>query len=256
MAEFDFGDIGDILGGLGGIGSAIGGIFGGKSSAKKAAKAQKEALKFAQMQAHNAIAWRVEDAKRAGIHPLAALGANVGSGGFAAPVTDQSYNWGDAIGQGLSAVGNTMSSLGARADMRKQHREAAAAQQAADFENLMDRLNQESMQERQLRMNERLVNAQIMEMTSRTRLAETRARAIGAETGVGTVGPQAKSRTFVYPTGTWNVGPETSAESWSDQYGQLAGEVAGLGNLIGDGYRAVRDWWNKPSDLPYWLQLP
>lgn len=55
--------------------AALGGIAGsllGKSSADKAAKLQKE---FAQ----NGIQWKVEDAKKAGIHPLAALGAQTHS---------------------------------------------------------------------------------------------------------------------------------------------------------------------------------
>ena len=62
--------------GLGSIVSAVGSIAGGilgANSAQNVAgmnyKAQKE---FAQ----NGIRWKVEDAKRAGIHPLYALGAS------------------------------------------------------------------------------------------------------------------------------------------------------------------------------------
>lgn len=57
---------------FGGLGSAIGGIadiFMGSDQARKQAHLQKE---FAQ----NGIQWKVEDAKKAGIHPLYALGAN------------------------------------------------------------------------------------------------------------------------------------------------------------------------------------
>lgn len=64
------------------IGSALGGLFG-SSEASKNRKMQKE---FAQ----NGIRWRVQDAQKAGIHPLYALGAQVtpfspvqvGDGGF------------------------------------------------------------------------------------------------------------------------------------------------------------------------------
>jgi len=54
------------------LGSIASGIFGA-SSAKKAAKQQYQQQKeFAQ----NGIQWKVDDAKKAGIHPLYALGAN------------------------------------------------------------------------------------------------------------------------------------------------------------------------------------
>lgn len=57
---------------LGGLGSVVSGLFG-KSSAEKQAKRQEQLQRdFAQ----KGIQWKVKDAKKAGIHPLAALGAN------------------------------------------------------------------------------------------------------------------------------------------------------------------------------------
>lgn len=57
-----------ILGAIGGIaGSVLGGLFG-NSQADKQADLQKEFAK-------NGVRWKVEDAKAAGIHPLYALGA-------------------------------------------------------------------------------------------------------------------------------------------------------------------------------------
>lgn len=53
---------------LGGIGSVVSGLFG-KSAAEEQAQLQKQFAK-------NAIQWKVEDAKKAGVHPLYALGAN------------------------------------------------------------------------------------------------------------------------------------------------------------------------------------
>lgn len=62
--------------GLGSIVSAVGSIAGGilgANSAQNVAGMNYEAQKeFAQ----NGIRWKVEDAKRAGIHPLYALGAS------------------------------------------------------------------------------------------------------------------------------------------------------------------------------------
>lgn len=61
-----FGDI------LGAIGSVVGGLFG-KDSAEDARNFNYQAQKqFAQ----NGVQWKVEDAKKAGVHPLYALGAN------------------------------------------------------------------------------------------------------------------------------------------------------------------------------------
>lgn len=78
--------------------SAIGSIIGGIMGASSAAKDRKLQIKFAK----NGIQWRAADARAAGIHPLAALGAQtptytpVGDGGL-----------GSAIAQGASAMGDT-----------------------------------------------------------------------------------------------------------------------------------------------------
>jgi hypothetical protein len=74
------------LAGLGAIGSAIGGIFG----ASRAEKAQEEANRINRRYANKNIAlqkkfakrgirWKVRDATKAGLHPLAALGAQTHS---------------------------------------------------------------------------------------------------------------------------------------------------------------------------------
>lgn len=76
---------------IGAGGSLIGGFFDRAEAQKQGAMSRDFAGamfdKNWQMQkefAQNSIAWRTEDAKRAGIHPLAALGASVGTG---SPVT-------------------------------------------------------------------------------------------------------------------------------------------------------------------------
>lgn len=52
--------------------SILGGILGNKSAKKAAAQEHARQVQFAQ----NGIQWKVQDAKKAGIHPLYALGAN------------------------------------------------------------------------------------------------------------------------------------------------------------------------------------
>lgn len=78
--------------------SAIGGMFG----ANKAAKSADADRRYQKLFAKEGIQWRVQDAKAAGIHPLAALGAS--TPGYI-PVNDQSGAlMGDAIGNAGAAI--------------------------------------------------------------------------------------------------------------------------------------------------------
>ncbi len=76
-------NVGSILGTAGDI---VGGILGGNASehnaqvdAAAALKAAELNLKYQKEFAQNGIRWRVDDAKKAGIHPLASLGAQITS---------------------------------------------------------------------------------------------------------------------------------------------------------------------------------
>lgn len=78
---------------LTGIGSIVGGLFGqsgaqagarsavrgAKINAKAARWASRQNLKYQKQFAKKGLSWRIKDAKMAGIHPLAALGAQVNS---------------------------------------------------------------------------------------------------------------------------------------------------------------------------------
>lgn len=83
--------------------SLLGGLLG-KSSADKQMKMQ---TKFAK----NGIQWRVEDAKKAGIHPLAALGASTSA---YSPINN---GFGDAVAQAGNALGQEAS---AQAERKRQ----------------------------------------------------------------------------------------------------------------------------------------
>lgn len=58
---------------LGGLGQAASGLFGGGSKGPKAPSFE-DVSNLQKQFAKNTVQWRVEDAKKAGIHPLAALG--------------------------------------------------------------------------------------------------------------------------------------------------------------------------------------
>lgn len=92
---------------ISGIGSVLGGLFG-QNNQKKQMQAQMDAQKeFAQ----KGIRWRVEDAKAAGIHPLAALGAQTTSfspiGIPGSPLAEGMSQAGQEIGRAIEAKGTT-----------------------------------------------------------------------------------------------------------------------------------------------------
>lgn len=60
---------------LGGLFSGAGAKSGGKMSAKATLQANQQNLKYQKQFAKHAVRWKVRDAKRAGISPLAGLGA-------------------------------------------------------------------------------------------------------------------------------------------------------------------------------------
>lgn len=93
---------------IGGASSLIGGLFGQDSQddqMKAQIAAQKEFAK-------NGIRWRVEDANKAGVHPLFALGANthsfspIGVGG--SPLAEGISQAGQNIGRAISAKGTSV----------------------------------------------------------------------------------------------------------------------------------------------------
>ena len=133
---------------IGAVGSIAGGILGANSAQNVAGlnyEAQKE---FAQ----NGIRWKVEDAKRAGIHPLYALGASTQgyspSGGYTGD-----YGIADAaahLGQGFERA--------QQAKMTKEEREKQDVRDAIQDMAALEDLNQKR------RMNDaqiRLANSEI-----------------------------------------------------------------------------------------------
>lgn len=105
--------------GIGAVGSLLGGLFGNKAkedAAEKNAKLQKE---FAQ----SGIQWKVKDAEKAGVHPLAALGAQTVS-------FTPSYIGGDD--PGIAAAGQNIAGAIERTQTAPQ-RLGALAQKAQEL---------------------------------------------------------------------------------------------------------------------------
>lgn len=96
------------LGGfLGGIVSAGASLFGAKKNSDTQKQINEQNLQAQREFAQNSIQWRVNDAKKAGLHPLYALGANTTSYTPSA----QASNFGDGIAQAGSALGQGIASI-------------------------------------------------------------------------------------------------------------------------------------------------
>lgn len=227
-------------------GEILGGIFGGSGEAK-AAKAE---LAFARELNQNRVQWTVEDAKKAGIHPLAALGAS-SLGGFAMPQFVSGPGLGDSIGAGLSAIGRGVSSVYEQdEDALEREQDRRLQRELQDREHWQRSLDRTAMLNdpgRRLRgLQEELVKAQIAETMSRTMLMRQRAASIG--------GPQAGAVTDQYAvplvepvTGrVVQPGPASSAQVVADRWGDLIGEAYGISNFVEDQARSFWDWYTEP----------
>lgn len=112
MAD-DF-DWGGLLGGagsfLGGLGSIAGGLFGGGKN--KAADLLGRQMDRQEIWMKNQMQWRVADAKKAGVHPLAAIGSNITAPSTpGVSVGDSGSNIGESIGQMGQGIGRAVGAL-------------------------------------------------------------------------------------------------------------------------------------------------
>lgn len=133
---------------FGGIASAVGSIAGGLLGNAAAAGSQANAQainKFnydAQKEfAQNGIRWKVADAKAAGLHPLAALGASGASYSPSAAIgTSPDYSWMADAGQGIGRA------IEAKMTAKERARERAIADQSMALSMETKRLQNEFLQ--------------------------------------------------------------------------------------------------------------
>lgn len=136
-----------------GLGSAIGGIAGAfldygnsQSSAKSQAAANawnqafsREQFEYQKELARNQIQWKVEDAKKAGLHPMAALGLSSMS---YSPVSGyaQGFDYNNGVGQSLVQMGQNIDRAIQTGRDREERRKAEALQ---DIQFALSTENQE-----------------------------------------------------------------------------------------------------------------
>lgn len=91
-------------------------------------------LNDAKLRAQNQPSWLVEGAKKAGLHPLAVLGMNVGSGGFASVGDNGGYqdtSWLNDVGQGIGRAAGALVDRKTRAQQEAYNE----AKMGLDLEN-------------------------------------------------------------------------------------------------------------------------
>lgn len=125
-----FSAIGSFLGSMGGVGNILSGIGGllGLGDSNDAAKMQMRAAK-------NAIQWRVADARKAGIHPLYALGAP----GISIAPTGGDYGFLSEMGQNIDRAKY------AAADRQERLAAAALTGRISPTQMTADKLQLENM---------------------------------------------------------------------------------------------------------------
>lgn len=126
MGFFD-GSAGGIIGGA--IG-AVGSLLGGSQSSKDYAKYQQQQYEHQKEFAQNSIQWRVQDAKKAGIHPLYAMGQTPGY-----QPSDSSGT--QAYGEGISRASNYLANAMGQLDLQLKKEQI----EGVKLENDKKRLN-------------------------------------------------------------------------------------------------------------------
>ena len=185
---------------IGAAGSIVGGIIGNSMSSASAERLNRMNYEHQKEFAQNGIRWRVADAKAAGLHPLAALGA---SGSMYTPS-------GTIGGTDLSFIGDAASQFGQgveRAVSAKQQREERLRTQAKmDAKLALDMKASKAQSD--------LIEAQTAQIKQdmALQLARSAARAIAGQQQVpempGPGGALLAGQGQAYPTG--KTSPETS----------------------------------------------
>lgn len=192
--------LGDIISG---IGSVIGGFMN--------SKAQKSANKMQLQAMQNGVQWKVADAKKAGIHPLAALGANINMPS-PVPVTGM----GDAVAAGGAALGSAVKT---------------ASQSEVEL------------------LQKELLKSQIRQMDSVTSLNVARSRSVASSQRLQAVQEGLPLTTKLKPTSTGlringkdmpDAG-NSDAEEAEAKYGDVIQEIYGAANFVSDLWKGYRD---------------
>lgn len=194
---------------IGGVAGAVGNYFGQKAAQKQANKNQRRAEAHELNILQNQVQWRVNDAMKAGLHPLAALGMNPASSSTGA---GQVFGPQDYSGLGME-MGRAIDSVADPKD-----KVAAAATQL-----MFEKTALENEYTKTQVASQRMQNMQM------------------AAPGVpgGNSNPETMSMPG-YPDVKWRVNNPNSAQTAENHYGEIGGEVLGVLAGINDADRYLK----------------
>lgn len=199
---------------------------------------------------HNQIKSIVGDARKAGIHPLYALGGSgaFGGSGYAGP----EISWGDAAGAGLDAIGRAADVFDAenqaRADREERRAERDADRRFQSSQAIFDREFQ-----REMRKPSPLDEAQraLLEAQTRTELLRQKALMQGASGGGNVSDPNTPIRLPFGITLDTNAAGMSPAQTWQNEYGDLVESIYGIGKLGADVGTNLYNWASRGSSVPH-----
>jgi len=217
-----------IAAGINTAGSLLGGLLGGGGSAEGggAKKAKHHQLDYDRRR----IKAIVDGANDAGIHPLAALGAASGGGGFAAPVNSGSsgFGLGDAISGGMASLSDAFANAyESDQDRMERDQERKELQRERALDNLRSKeiTPEIKLQRENMQLQNDLLRADIAR--SRTALANARSVSQGGAPVSGTYN-------LPFGMSVTPVPGRASAQDIEDIYGDIGEEVYGGASLIED----------------------
>jgi type II secretory pathway pseudopilin PulG len=208
-------------------GSLVSGIFGKKAAKKSSAATAAANQANRDMQydfAKNSIQWKTEDARKAGLHPLAALGAQ----GYS-PTIGQMADTSEAqaLSQAGANIGNAISNYRRPDPMQKKLQQAQLMRQIAETESA---LAQAALDKNRAARDTVLMAAQASAVTRNnqqkihTHDQEFQGERISAPATVHQLSPLSDWKTSVTPP----------AERMGDEYGDLAESIYGGVRWIND----------------------
>lgn len=101
---------GSLLGGaVGAAGSLVGGSIANRANQKYADSTWQKNYDAQKEFAQNSIQWRVQDAQKAGVHPIYAVGGNMP--GYTPQDASYSDSFGNAVSQGMNRLGDSLGQL-------------------------------------------------------------------------------------------------------------------------------------------------
>lgn len=225
-----FSSIGNAIGGIvGGVAGAVGNIFGANKTAESQSDANAQNLALAREQiayqkelAKNQIQWRTEDAKKAGLHPLAALGVSPMSySPVSGSAVGATYDY-SGVGQSLQQMGQDIDRArmaGLDREQRKRALELQDTQTALALKN--QELNNQILEQELISRKVKLFQQLTPGMASLYGLDRRRYAIPGQDDAVmpraeGTVATGDKRFQFMQqPNGTYSLEP---GNDWAQAY--------------------------------------